>query len=124
MDIQIVARHTGVTDSERAYAEEKVGKLTRFYGQIHDGEVILDRDGEQAMVEVVLHAGHHHTFVGKEVQADFSAAIDLVADKLGRQLKKYKEKVQSHRVKKLPGSASEREADEETYEDVIEKELK
>lgn len=121
MNIQIVARSEDVTSSEKEYAQEKVERLKRFFDHIHSIEVILERESERAMAEVILAAGRHQTFVGKEVQGDFVSAIDLVVDKLERQLKKYKEKKQSHRVKNPTGPTEEVER-EETYEDVIEQE--
>lgn len=124
MNIQIVARTNNVTGSEKAYAEEKLTKLTRYFDHIHSMEVLLERDGERSQVEVILAAGRNQTFVGKETQADLAAAIDLVADKLERQIKKYKERKRSHRVKKpAAGPAPAEKEPEETYEDVIDKEF-
>jgi len=119
--INIVARSEDVTTSERGYAEEKVAKLERYFDQIHSAEVILEREAQRAMVEVIIAAGKNHTFVGKEVQSSIVAAIDLVVDKLERQLKKYKGKQRSHRPRSGAVSTVPEER-EETYEDVIEKE--
>ncbi len=122
VNIQIVARSEDVTTFERGYAGEKVEKLQRYFDHIHSIEVILERDHERAMAEVILAAGKNQTFVGKEVQGDIVSAIDLVVDKLERQLKKYKGKRQSHRVKAYTPPEPEEEQ-EETYEDVIEQEF-
>lgn len=122
MNVQIVARSQDVTNRERNYAEEKVNKLPRFFDQIHRVEVILEKDKERAMAEVIVSAGKDHTFVAKEVaDTSLAAAIDLVVDKLERQIKKYKEQLQDHRRgEQLP--EEDMPAPEETYEDVVREE--
>lgn len=124
MNVQIVARSEDVSAAEKSYAEDKVGKLPRFFDQIHSIEIILDRNKEGALAEVIVAAGRDHTFVGKEVNGEsLVAAIDLVVDKLERQVKKYKEQLQDHRVRGGAPQEDSGPAPEETYEDVVEREF-
>lgn len=99
MQIAITGRHLDIPDELRDYIHEKVGKLTRFYGRIHEAEVIVAQEAEQITVEVIVRAGHKHTFVANETGADPFALVDLVTDKVERQLRKQKEKERDHNNK-------------------------
>ena len=69
VNIQIVARSEDVTTFERGYAGEKVEKLQRYFDHIHSIEVILERDHERAMAEVILAAGKNQTLWARRCRA-------------------------------------------------------
>jgi len=114
MQITITGRHMPVSDSLRAYAEEKISKAAKIH----------DRD--DMTVDVVLHVeknpanknrdvaevtAHLKGMVvrAEEAAPEMYAAIDLVAEKLERQMRKYKTKLVDRRngkymaVKTAPG---------------------
>ncbi len=117
MQIQVVGRHMPVTDSIKQYVEEKVGRVAKT----------LDRDDMR--VEVRLHVEknpeiENHdvaeitAFIGgrvvraEEAATDMYAAIDLASDKFGRQIKKYKGRLddrhngRGHRVPEIVKTAA------------------
>ncbi len=102
MQISVVGRHMEVTDAIRAYAEEKVGKAAKVHNR------------EEMQVDVVLHVEKNPaqknrdvaevtarmkgvTVRAEEAAPDMYAAIDLVSEKLERQMRKYKTKLISRR---------------------------
>lgn len=99
MQPSITGRHVDISDDFRDYVTEKTSRLSRFYNRIHEIEVVLARESEQFMVEVIVRAGHKHTFVANETGPDPLALVDLVSDKIERQLKKQKEKETNHNNK-------------------------
>lgn len=99
MQLSVTGRHIAVTDPMKQYAEEKAGKLTRFYDRIHTIDVILDHEKTAHHVEMIIRTDHKHTFVASTNAGDFYEAIDLVVDKLSRQLREHKDK---HRNRKHP----------------------
>ncbi len=104
MQISITGRHCEITGQIRHYAEEKAGKLPRFYDRVQSVEVIVEREGDLFSVEMIAAAaGSQSTFVAKEVGPDILACIDLLVDKLERQLTKHKEKYRNrkHLAKKI-----------------------
>lgn len=100
MQISVTGRHVDVTDRVREYAEEKAARLPRYYDRVHAIEVVLDREGDHAVVEMIVKAAGAQEFIAKEVGPDAMSCIDLLTDKLERQLTKYKEK---SRNRKHPG---------------------
>ncbi len=97
MQIVVTGRHVDVSDEVRSYAQDKAGKLHRFYDRIQAIEVVLDHESEQFTTEILVRVDRHDTFVAKESGPDTFALIDLVVDKLERQLTRYKEKRRSHK---------------------------
>ncbi len=97
MRIRVTGRHVEITDEVQGYVESKANKLPRFYDRIHEIEVILDHESGQFAAEMIVRADHKQTFVASEVGPDTFALIDLVVDKLERQLTKHKEKLRNYR---------------------------
>lgn len=97
MQVAVTARHLDITDSMKNYAEEKTGKLARYYDRIDQIEVLLDRESLQYRVEVVVHTDHAQTFVGHVDAGNFHEAVDLVSDKMERQILKHKEKLRNRK---------------------------
>jgi len=81
-----------VTDDVRDYVESKVAKLSRFYDRIHEVEVVLGHESEQFTAEMIVRADRKHTFVARETGPDTFVLIDMVIEKLERQLIRHKEK--------------------------------
>ncbi len=97
MQVSVTGRHFDLTDSLKTYAQEKVGRLPRFYDRVQAVEVILDREADLISVEIIVSAIGKQSFVAKEVGPDGYACIDLLVDKMERQLTRQKEK---HRNRK------------------------
>jgi len=95
MRITLTARNLEMTDALRRYAEEKVVRLQRFVDRITSAHVVLSIQKHRQIAEVTLHV-RDLTIRGEESSHDLYCAIDLVADKLERQILRYKEKVVAH----------------------------
>lgn len=115
MQIKITGRKMPVTDPIRSYAEEKISKAAKIH----------DRD--DMSVDVVLHVEKNPSNKNRDVAEvtaymkgvvvraeeaapDMYQAIDLVSEKLERQMRKYKTKLLDRRngktaVRTAPGSS-------------------
>lgn len=91
MQVRITGRHVEVTPAVKEYAEEKLGKLVRFFNRITSIELLLESIKGVQRAEAVAHVEHSAPVVGHSDKADVIAAVDEVADKIERQLKKHKE---------------------------------
>ena len=86
-----------VTDDVRSYIEKKVSRLPRFYDRVHAVEVVLDHESDQFTAEMIVRTDGRQSFVAGETGPDTFALVDLIVDKLERQLTKHKEKNRSHK---------------------------
>ncbi len=104
MRVNVSGRHMSISDSVRAYCEDKAGRLPRFYDRIQSIEVILDGHAGVHDAEIIVHSEGSPPFVATEQHADLYAAIDLLIDKIERQLTRHKGKM---RNRKHPPRTSE-----------------
>ena len=90
--VSVTFRHIEPTAALKQYAEEKIHKIGKYFSHPLDAHVILAVDAKQRqLAEVELHT-HGAMIHGKEQHPDLYAAIDLVLDKIERQVRKQKEK--------------------------------
>lgn len=97
VQIQLTGRRVEITDEVRDYVYNKAAKLPRFYDRIRDVEVVLDHESEQLTGEMIVRAGRKHTFVARESGSDACMLIDLLVEKLERQLVRHKERNRNHK---------------------------
>jgi putative sigma-54 modulation protein len=97
VQILVTGRNVAVPDALKSYAEKKASKLLKYYDRIQAIDVVLDHDSGQNRAEMIVEAEHRNTFVARESHDDMYAAIDLVVDKLERQLTRHKERFRNRK---------------------------
>jgi putative sigma-54 modulation protein len=98
--ISVAFRHTEPTAALKDYAEGKVHKIGKYFSRPLEAHVVLSVDSKQRQVAEVELQTHGFTVHGKEETSDLYSAIDLVMDKLERQVQRHKEKVKLERRRK------------------------
>lgn len=95
MQINITGLHLEVTDALRDYLEEKLERLERHFDRIIAIQVVLQVEKLKQKAEATLHVAGREVVANAEHE-DMYASIDLLVDKLDRQLIKHKEKQLDH----------------------------
>ena len=95
MNLSIQGHHIEVSPALRGYVMSKLDRIRRHFDQVIDVSVVLGVDKLQQKAEVTLHLKGKDLFA-EAVDTDLYAAIDLLADRLDRQVLKYKNKRQDH----------------------------
>jgi putative sigma-54 modulation protein len=103
MQINVTFRRLDPSDALREYAENRLQKLKKYADGPMDVNVVLSVEKFRQTAEVVI-SGDGVRAAAREEQNEMRAAIDLVSDKIYKQLKRYKEKIRS---KRGSGSMSE-----------------
>jgi len=96
MQINISGHHIDVTSAMNDYVNNKLKKLSRHHDRITSINVILSVDKLKQKAEATVHVSGKDLFADAQSD-DMYTAIDLLSDKLDRQLIKHKEKTRSHR---------------------------
>ena len=99
MHIHVNGKNIEITDAIKAYVKEKLSKVANHYDQVTAIDVIL------TVIKNPAASGKHIAEVscklnGKNIHVEESAesmyaSIDLLADKLSRQVQKFKDKALS-----------------------------
>lgn len=97
MNLNLTGVHLDITPAIREYVITKLDRINRHFDHVIDVNVVLSVDKLRQKIEANVHVR------GKEIHAeavepDMYAAIDALADKLNRQVLKYKEKLSDHRL--------------------------
>jgi putative sigma-54 modulation protein len=96
MQIIVSGHQVIVTPALRDYAESKLGRIVRHFEHLHDAAVVLSVEKLLQKAEATLHCATNKTIHADATAPDLYAAIDTLADKLDRQVKKHKEKLTNH----------------------------
>ena len=95
MKIDVTGHHVEVTDPLRDYVKEKFERLERHFDNVVDAHVILTVEKKRQRAEATLAVSGARLFAEAD-HDEMYAAIDLLIDKLDRQVVKHKEKHNDH----------------------------
>lgn len=97
MQIALTFRHMEASEPVRSYVDEKLGRVKKYIDEPIDAQVALSVEKKIRHKAEVTLVAKGITIKGSEETDDMYAAIDLVVDKIERQLKRYKEKLKAHK---------------------------
>lgn len=96
LHVIVQGKHIAVTPALREYAEEKLSRVTRYFDHVQEAQVVLsvERRGDlhKAQLVEVSVRGDGVVLRGEEASPDMYASIDLVAEKLKKQIERYRSK--------------------------------
>src|SRR3972149_10677889 len=107
MNVQVSGHHVEVTEAIHDYVLAKLERVQRHFDHVIDINVILSVQKLTQKAEISLHVRGKDIHVESDDE-DLYAAIDLMMDKLDRQIIKHKQKAYSH-----PHDALKRQAADE-----------
>ena len=98
MQIAIQGKQIDIGDSLRAHVETALqDKIGKYFDHAIDATVIISKDAHLYCSEIIVHPGTH----GASIQAKASAgepypSFDEAADRVAKQLRRYKTKLKDH----------------------------
>jgi putative sigma-54 modulation protein len=100
MHLDLSGHHVEITDSMRGHVEKKFERIARHFEHVIDVHCVLTVEKLRHKAEATL------TIPGTKLYADATepnmyAAIDALADKLDRCVKKHKEKASDHHAEEV-----------------------
>ncbi len=100
MEINIRGEKLKVTKAIQEYAKEKLSRINKYIGDSDNirASVLISVKGHNQKVEVTIPL-KNVILRAEEARDDLYAAIDVVVDKLERQIRKNKTKIQSKKMK-------------------------
>lgn len=100
MQLDLSGHHVEVTQAMRSYVKKRFERIARHFEQVIDVHCVLTVEKLRHKAEATL------SLRGNKIYADATepnmyAAIDALADKLDRRVKKHKEKTLDHRPEEV-----------------------
>jgi putative sigma-54 modulation protein len=104
MEILIQAKKSAAEPQIKAYAQTKLEKLARHFDHVLEARMELGTEKNKSLenmkvAELTVHVSGRTGNILKAVQSatHMNEAIDLVIDKMDRQIRQHKEKLKDHR---------------------------
>ena len=95
MSIIISVRNGNISDTLKAYAEQKAQSIIDEYNKITSVRVILDTQKSRYSAEVILR-GKNIEFESEFEGYDLYESVDTAVEKVSKQLRKHLDKIQDH----------------------------
>ena len=126
MRLIVNGRNITVTPALKEYVEEKIGRVAKHYDQVKEIEVSLSVTknpsvAENHFAEVTCSVNGTKYHMHEQAESMY-AVIDILADKLDRQVKRHKEKMLDNKGQSIR-TVTEREAEDAPAEYVSETEF-
>jgi putative sigma-54 modulation protein len=95
MNVSICSRNHEVTPAVREYVMNKLSRVLRHFDNVIDTQVILSKEPLLHKAEITMRLSGKGIHC-ESLDENLYAAIDALADKIDRQVIKYKDKVKNH----------------------------
>lgn len=95
MNLNIQGHHLEVTAALRDYVASKLERIRRHFDHVIEADVLLSVDKLQHRAEVTLRV-RGNSMHAEAIDGDMYAAIDMLMDKLDRQVLRHKDRVKNH----------------------------
>ncbi|SHE66364.1 ribosome hibernation-promoting factor, HPF/YfiA family [Desulforamulus putei] len=92
MKVQVRGKNIQVTPALRDYVEKRLGKLDRFLDNLGEAVATLVVEGDSHKIEVTIPV-NGMLLRGEEATGEMYSSVDLVVEKMERQIERYKAKI-------------------------------
>jgi putative sigma-54 modulation protein len=103
MQLSVTGHHVEITASMRGYVEKKLDRIVRHFDHVIDMHFVLTVEKLSHKAEATLRV-RGETIHCLATEGDMYAAIDALADKLERRVRKHKEKLTDHHAEEAQKS--------------------
>lgn len=95
MRIIVSGKNISVRPSTREYVEDKLEKFDKYFKSEVEAKVTLGVQKDRHTVEVTMPLKNGVIFRAEETSEDLLTSVDLVIDKLSKQMRKHKTKIEN-----------------------------
>ncbi len=102
MNIVITGKHLDVGESLRTHIEEKLtASIAKYIDRVNAVNVVLSKQGHLFRVDITSNLGTHSglTLQARRENSDAYVAFDDAAEKIAKQLRRYKRQITNHHGK-------------------------
>lgn len=96
MQITFTGHQLDVTDPLREFTKDKLARLERRFDKISSINVTFSMEKLEHIVEATVHVPGTSLHASADSTEDMYSAVDVLADKLERQIRRHKEKERDH----------------------------
>jgi len=102
MKLSVTFRHMEPSEALKQHVQDKLQRLKKFFSEPMRAQIVLSKESYRHKIDVNITLANGTGIKGKEVAEDMYSAVDLVMDKIDRQIRRYKDKITTHRTSPGP----------------------
>ncbi|MEW6262662.1 MAG: ribosome-associated translation inhibitor RaiA [Thermodesulfobacteriota bacterium] len=99
MELSVTFRHMEPSDALKDYARDKISRVEKFLDSAIEANVVLSVQKFRHIADVTI-TSDGLKINGQEQTDDMYSALDMVVDKLERQVKRFRQKQKTHKTNK------------------------
>ena len=97
MKLSVTFRHMDPSEALKEHVEDKLGRLKKYFPDPVRAQVVFSTERHRQKIDVSITLSNGATIQGKETAEDMYTAVDLVMDKIDRQIRRHKDKTTNRR---------------------------
>jgi ribosomal subunit interface protein len=113
MQLSVTGKQTEIGEALRRHIEGSLGSiLDKYFKTAIEAHVIVSKEAHLSRAEISIHIGRGIVVNARAAASEAYLAFDAAAERLGKQLRRYKRRLRDHHAKgREPAGASERAMD-------------
>jgi ribosomal subunit interface protein len=113
MHLTVTGKQIDTGDAFRSHVEASLGSiLGKYFKTAIEAHVVLSKEAHLSRAEISLHIGRGIVVNARAAASEAYAAFDGAAERIAKQMRRYKRRLRDHHVKgREPSEASERATD-------------
>ena len=113
MQLTVTGKQIDTGDVFRSHVEESLGSiLGKYFKTAIEAHVVLSREAHLSRAEISIHIGRGIVVNAGGAAAEAYTAFDYAAERIAKQMRRYKRRLRDHHAKgREPSEASERATD-------------
>ena len=97
MEVSVTGRKLEVGEALREYISDRINSIAdKYFSRTVDASVVVAKEGHQFKVNCHLHAPNSTNMQSHAEASEVYAAFDLAAEKVEKQLRRYKRRIKNH----------------------------
>jgi putative sigma-54 modulation protein len=106
MQLSVTFRQIEATEALKEYARDRMERIRKYFPDPIAVHVVLSTErGYKHRVDVTMQLHNGLTVAGHEASDSMFSSIDLVTAKIERQVRRYKDKLRTHKARTTPSPA-------------------
>jgi ribosome hibernation promoting factor len=113
MQLTVTGKQTEIGEALRRHIESSLGSiLGKYFKTAIEAHVVVSKEAHLTRAEISIHIGRGIVVNARAAAVEAYAAFDAAADRLAKQLRRYKRRLRDHHAKaREPAAAGERATD-------------
>lgn len=97
MQISVTGRHLDIGEAFKTHVEDRLNAIAhKYFDRAMDAQVTLAKEAHQYRVDCTMHANQGTVLQARATGSDIYGTFDGAADKIEKQLRRYKRRIKNH----------------------------